>query len=724
TLVHHLPRSGYEYGSNLPRSAEAMRRWWHAARKGLAGRARLGSVLLLNGADHHAPQPALSEALAALREAARPDIVRLSSLAEFAGTVCSEAGAAEIPLITGELRASYGYTWTLQGTFSSRASQKRANAHAERILVRDAEPWAVLARLAGADSRAHLLHAAWKALLLCHPHDTLCGCSIDEVARAMSVRLDDAVAQAQGIRDDALLDIMGHDAVRAHSRRDQWRSAVLVRNRAARPRAGIAELEVAVVRQRVRVGPGSGENVEPAPSDTASFSLNGGAVPYQLLEVKRRHDRVDSPAHYPDDALVDVARVVAWVPEVAGYGTRCLSVEQTTNGTSPSAAAPLGAAVTCGERWMENEHLRVEIEGETVSLVSREHGFRLPSVLGFEDVGDAGDLYTFSAVAPAIGETRFLGARLAHAGPLRGELHASWEIHVPVSSSRQGRARETHATVLNAALTLDAGSRALRCRVWGENRPRDHRLRVMFGTGIRSPAVHADAAFGPVMRAPVVVSPQAARTERPPATDPLARYVTVSAPDRGVTIYSDGLAEYEAAADGRVAVTLVRAVGELSRNDIPERPGHAGWPVPTPEAQMPGPFEGTFAVVLHGARDVATIDRIERTADDMLLPLTGVTLRSALSVAAPTFGVELRGAGLAFNACKDSEDGEWMVLRCVNLAEHPASGAWTVPGAREARRSRLDETPGDPLPVEERSNGRVEVRFDAVPRAVVTILVR
>ena len=95
----------------------------------------------------------------------------------------------------------------------------------------------------------------------------------------------------------------------------------------------------------------------------------------------------------------------------------------------------------------------------------------------------------------------------------------------------------------------------------------------------------ADAAFGSVRRVPVVVSDDERRVEAPPPTAPLHRYVSLFGADRGVTVYSDGLAEYEAEPTGDVAVTLVRSVADLSRNDLPERPGHAGWPVPTPEAQ-------------------------------------------------------------------------------------------------------------------------------------------
>jgi alpha-mannosidase len=239
-------------------------------------------------------------------------------------------------------------------------------------------------------------------------------------------------------------------------------------------------------------------------------------------------------------------------------------------------------------------------------------------------------------------------------------------------------------------------------------------------TGVSSAAVWADAAFGPVHRVRLDVPDEDMRDERPLPTAPLHRYVSLFAPTAGATLFSDGLAEYEATDRGELFVTLLRAVGALSRNDLPERPGHAGWPAPTPRAQSIGPLAARLALLLHGGRDTDTIDLIERTADDALLPLEGRTLRSALKVPQALVGVELEGKGLAFSTLKESEDGEWIVARCVNLIDESVDGRWQfgIP-IREARLARLDETPLDSLTPQGNT-----VHFQSPPRAVVTILVR
>lgn len=734
-ITFHLPQSGYELGSSLPAENNEAPDRWASMREQLAPRCATGVTLLPNGADHHALQLRLDDAVAALTRAALPDRVVRSSLGEFAVALQDAATGEVLEEVGGELRDSYGYAWTLQGTFGVRAAQKRQAARAERLLLREAEPWAALARCHGGAARRHHIDAAWRSLLLCHPHDTLCGCSTDEVARAMDVRLEDALVQGAGIRDDALMDLAGHDPVAARAQgHTQWRPVVIIRNPAPRPRHGVAEVEIDTFIRHVPVGPGSGAAAvsgattgkpsgAPDTQLPASLGLGEPALTIQVLDRTLVHARTESPRHYPDNDLVERSRVVAWVDDVPAFGVRSVPLQPGgKRGPRP------GASVSARGRTLDNGLIRVETASDRI--IVRQANAPVPvaaALLGFEDIGDGGDLYTHS---PS-GETRqatLVRSRVGARGPLRAELETVWRLRVvsatagpAVAGPGAKRARRATAPVdITAIFTLDADAPFARLRVHGTNPLGDHRMRVVFASGAGNADIIADAAFGPVTRTPVETTAEARRIELPPPTAPLHRYVTAAGAESGLTIVSDGLAEYEASAEGTIAVTLLRAVGELSRNDLAERPGHAGWPVPTPAAQSPGPFEARFAMLPHGAYDESTATMIERAAEDALLPLTGTTLRSALRLSDTVLGAELLGEGLAFGALKDSEDGEWTVLRCVNLHAAEREGRWCLgfPIA-EARLARLDETPLSTLPVEGR-----EVGFTAPPRGTVTILVR
>jgi alpha-mannosidase len=701
-LLFHLPRDGYEFGSHLPSEPAAAAERWQRMRKELAGRSTTGVMLVHNGADHHARQANFGDAIKALERAGEGDGVHRSSLRAFAERLVERSGAQRLPVVRGELRDSYGYTWTLQGTFATRAHEKRMNARAERALLREAEPWAALAARQGR-SRRPLVDAAWRTLLTAHPHDTLCGCAIDDVAAAMELRIRSAQAQSDGIRDDSLLDIVGHDPVAARDAKDRWMPIVIVRNAAPRARGGVAVIDIEEFIADVPVGPGSGSDTPVATASGSRKPIVPALGALQVLSRRIENSRTESPRHYPDNDLVSIIRVAAWVPPVPGYGVTAHPI-----GAGEAKRSRPPEPVVAEANSLANGALRITVaEDGRVSLEEIASGRVISSLLELIDEADVGDTYT-PAPRPRDCRIEFRGVRRVHRGPLRGELELRYRV-------LDGRTVDVDLVV---RLTLDAGSSVLRVRVAGNNRRENHRLRLRFRADLSCDVVWADAAFGSVRREHLAIPHADAAMEHAPRTAPLHRYVSAFTERAGITVFSDGLGEYEASTEG-IAITLVRSVGELSRNDLPDRPGHAGWPAPTPAAQCLGPFEAELGVMLHGARLAATIDAIEHAADDFLLPLRGTTLRSALGVPSAASGIELSGTGLAFSAIKESEDGEWLVLRCTNLREDEVDGEWRLPfGPAAAWFARLDETQ-----IKEVQITGARVPFRAAPRAIVTILV-
>jgi alpha-mannosidase len=338
----------------------------------------------------------------------------------------------------------------------------------------------------------------------------------------------------------------------------------------------------------------------------------------------------------------------------------------------------------------------------------------LENLLVLEDRSDQGDSYTPS-IGRVITSAKLAEQELVHGGPLVGELAQEWSL------AREKRKPHPPSSV-RIAMRVVADSPMLELRIRGVNRARNHRLRIGIATGVAGASVLADAAFGPIERKPLGVPGDDQKMETPPPTAPLHRYVSLFSKSAGVTIHSDGLAEYEAEADGIVWVTLVRAIGQLSRSDIPERPGHAGWPEATPKAQSLGPFAARLAIQIHAGNSAATLQAIDRESDRFLNPMRGFTLRSSISRVTTAGGVELSGTALSASAIKETEDGRGIVLRCVNLSERDQTGTWTLPVAVDsAQLARLDETPLQPLDARE-EDGRTVIAFTAGPRAVVTIV--
>jgi alpha-mannosidase len=254
--------------------------------------------------------------------------------------------------------------------------------------------------------------------------------------------------------------------------------------------------------------------------------------------------------------------------------------------------------------------------------------------------------------------------------------------------------------------------------VEGTNIRRNHRLRIVFP--LRARVATADMPYGPVTRPRVEFAPADFPGEWPATTAPMHRYVCAG----GSTILGRGLNEYELLPDGKIAITLLRAVGDLSRGRLRARPGHAGWPTATPGAQELGAFRAELAVFARSAGEedgAPAWTAVERGADEFHAPLVGRMLRWGINVPAVIAGPELLGRGFAFKALKPRDDGPGVVLRCVNLTRQRREGRWRWPGpVGRAFRARLDETV---LREIRPAPNRTEVTFDAQPREIVSIVV-
>ena len=708
-LLHHLPPDGYEFGGTLPTAPDVATARWAQVASVLGPRAVTGIALLLNGADHHARQRHQREALAALAAAAAPIRVRSSSLGDAMSAIVASAGVMELPVVRGELRDSYGYCWSLQGTLASRAMQKRRNALVEHMLVRDVEPWLALLPADADGGQRALLRTAWRTLLLAHPHDTLCGTSIDEVAHAMDERMRSAEVQGRGLRDDALLAHLGHDRERARAIGSAaWRPTVLVRNPSPRARGGVAHLSLTATLADVAVGPGSAAR-QSAARRAPPWRVDG--VPLQLLDRVDGIELTESPRAYPDADRVVRVTALGWVDHIAGYGVASRAQHGGTRGALRRVSSGVRNAVRADGLTLDNGLVRVSVDEQgTVHLLDLLTGREVDRLVTLEQTAEAGDLYTPGPRRPLPNPT-VRRVRLVHRGPLRGEIAVDVDLSA-TKSGRRGRCR--------IALQLDADLPVVRIAIDGDNRAGDHRLRLRLASALAGATTLADAAFHPVTRQALDISDAEERTEHLVPTAPLHRWVTRFTPGAGVTVISDGLAEYESFDDGAIAVTLLRAVGVLSRADLPERPGHAGWPADTPAAQSIGPFAARLALAMHGPDSLVQRDAIQTLVDAVLHPIVGETLRSNLLEDVECGGLELHGAGLTFSAAAPAQREGWIVLRCVNQRDEHVRGRWTLNRpVREAVRSRLDETSLDSLEVDGHS-----VSFDAAPLDVVTVLLR
>jgi alpha-mannosidase len=701
-LLWHLPPQGYEIGAALPGAGARLPDLWTQVRATLVQRAAGKHIPLFIGADHHAPHPTLIRLRDLLADLEPASAFRISRLDEF----FQAAESTTAKPLAGELRWSYRYTWTLQGVHGTRAPLKRYHGRIELWLERLAEPLVALARQAGGRDRRAILETAWRTLVRTQFHDTIAGCTADAVAAAAEQRLTEVAAYAAELTRSGLMDLVGHDPDVQRERADGSEPRLVLWNPAPRARAGVTVADVSLFRRDVLVGPPSVGRLPrqgPGYRPFALYAEDGRAIPVQVLAQRVTQERTDAARHYPDQDEIDQVRIAFRAPPAPGLGI-------TTLAAGAPAPVPRSEDVRVRGRSLENRFVEVTLEPNgALTLVDRRRNERYADVLRLEDAGDAGDAYSYcpparDRITPSRGP---ITVRRLAGGPLVAALEARWEV-----------LRGIDARLM---VQLFADSPIVRVTLDIDNRNRYHRLRARLVTGLDGVAATAGAAFGAVERSAVRADPGAYPPETPVRTAPADRFVAVARGGRGLAVLAPAFFEYEWTAKGDLLLTLVRAIGDLSRADLPTRPGHAGWPTAIPAAQCLGASRIELGIVPVSASDVDRGDVLPQLWEDAFLPLHGLWLRDAGTLTPAAVNIALEGTGLVFSSLKPAQIGSPMLLRCYNATNRKAAGAWRFGnGVKTAHRVRADEREAVALVLEQRGN---IVRFVAEPHEIVSILV-
>ena len=324
---------------------------------------------------------------------------------------------------------------------------------------------------------------------------------------------------------------------------------------------------------------------------------DGHAVPFQVLGQE------DHVAHfmsrYEPPLAVHVRRFrLAFRASVPGFGFATMDL-----GFEPSESASLGAGagaragVTDGRAWLETDDWRIEVnEDGTLDLRDRRSGLVWPRAGVMLDEGDVGDEYNYAppAVDTAVTHPSAVSATVELAGPLVAAVRIDLTLRVPESASGDRRSRSAALVDLHLTLrvAMTAGSPRIDFELALTNTARDHRVRVLFPTGAeRVEFARADSAFAVVTRPARREVPPELQVEAPVSAAPLHSFVDAGDGARGITVLADGLNEYEVTAGPgpSVALTLLRSVGWLSREDLSTRRGTPGprWPRRVPSAPVP-----------------------------------------------------------------------------------------------------------------------------------------
>jgi mannosylglycerate hydrolase len=506
---------------------------------------------------------------------------RLPSTGAETGTLADYlrgAAADGLPRWQGELRSAARAN-LLPGVVSARIDLKAACARAERWLERYAEP---LQTLYSDEWPEPFLVQAWARMFQNSAHDSICGCSADEVSAQVLVRYAEAEQIGRELAQRAV--------ARIASEAPRWSCAIV--NPLPRPRTDLVELEVVVPEdwEAVALELPDGSTVQtqelrrqdPMLWET---TLAGADVP--MVIARRLHGRelfgryvnsyrieegraVLEVGDEPDPDWLDVEQLVREVSFATAEGQWNLRVVAKPKRTV-LAAIPVPALgwTTVRPRQVSGTVPETRLEPTVPPLKSPTR------IVRGKDVGDS---YNYAPPDDDVLVDEPIEERLEtlEDGPLRrvAVLHRRyvWD-DTPVDTQTRFEQR--------------AGEPFIRIRIDFDSPCEDQRVRVH--VPLREPADRsfAEGQFAVVERGLEV---EGGYGEVAIPTHPANAFVAAG----GVALLLDHVTEYELLGD-ELALTVLRSTGFISRNQNPWREDPAGPEVPTPAAQLRGPHSFSFA---------------------------------------------------------------------------------------------------------------------------------
>lgn len=673
----------YSNGNEVPVDEESARKFWETKLADAEKYASTNELLYMNGCDHQPIQRDLPEAIR-MAEQLHPDIEFIHSNFPDYLEALRASSEHELSTVKGELRSQRTDGWgTLVNTASARVYLKQMNQLGQTILEKVAEPLASYAYLLGHAYPHDQLTYAWKTLMQNHPHDSICGCSVDEVHREMVTRFDKSRHVAEALIEESTNQIATAVDTSIFERYGEQARPVVVFNTTGWERSGVVQMELDAARLYFRDGHTLEEMAAQMKavdlSDRILVDEDGNHIPCTVedLGLQFGYDLPDDRFRQPYSCRR--VRIRFETENVAAFGLKTyalVNVADDAESGTPSKTTTL----LRGERGMENQHMIVTIaDNGSFTLTDKRTGRTYKDLGVYENVGDIGNEYMFKQPENEV-------ARTTH--ELQAEIRvledtsysASFEVihhwEIPESADemldqeqreliyyphrKAQRSTKMIPLQIRTVISLSRNGKGVQMETTFNNQAKDHRVRALFPTDLVSAVHHVDSMFEIATRD----NKPAPEWQNPSNTQHQQNFVDVSEKDAGLVVANLGLNEYEVLQDGcnTIAVTLLRAVGELG-----------DWGLfPTPEAQCLGEHTFQIEIIPHDGNGAASGAYIEAYQFQVPWTLAQTEVHPGYLTPSNT-PFAWQGDGLAFSSLKVNEDSGDVMLRWFNMTTDSAT---------------------------------------------------
>lgn len=600
-----------------------------------------GNVLLPLGGDHLGATP--TEGLKLLKERL-PDAKEVT-FTEFMKQLEKDVGKGEgYERIRGHLLDNT-HANILQGVYSARLYLKQQNRRIEHRLTKQAEPLVAMSQLLlGEDKKPRLpireLEKSWTHLLYNQPHDSICGCSIDEVHVENESRFNTSGELATDVIRKQMAAINAEKAGP-----NQW----VVVNTSGKPYTGVVKV-----------------NEWQYLDDSTDYSMD---VEYDLKNVKKTRglQTIYEGLEMEDQYLLDIydnprnhvkmmkREALIWVENIPPFGVKVVDMEDAKKAEfTPVYVVPENI------RRMTNGLTALEVADDgTLSVTDLKTGKTYDGLHRIIDQPEQGDSYNSAPVPGGKRQTaKMTGFRVVEQGRLRSTFEITYELP------------ETGMPLVTR-VSLEAGNPVVLFETDYTNTVKDHKMQVSFPTGQPVDTVRAEGHFGIEDRQfdpgynernAIPANRKKGTQELKTNTGAIQRFVMAN----GQQVMTEGLTEYEVSGEN-LNITLLRAFGKLSDMHSGARDDEAGPPFDTPAGQM----LHREMTVRYGWQPAPETDGEAYAAADRFYGVTaGEQGRAAEDM--PTDDLSLVRLGnphVAVSTVKLADNGKGLLVRMINTTD-------------------------------------------------------
>ena len=572
-------------------------------------RSLIGTLTLYNGEDQRPIRKNLPEIIEKLNKL-NPDsnfyISTIDNVMEKA-----ENNGFQYDTVKGEMTSGQ-FSRVHKSIYSTRADLKIKNNKNENLIVNILEPLSSIAYKSGFEYENKVFEKAWKLMAENAAHDSIGMCNSDETNNSIEYRNDTVKSLMDNLNDLKMREIGS-----AIPEKDIFQFQVY--NFLPYRRSGVLKTEIFTPFTDVEI-----------------YDTDGNIYKTKVLKTGKLEERIknkmksevgfntnDNPRWIKENAEIYKTELLIYLKDMLPLGYRTLFMRK------KELVDKVYECIT-EVNEIENEILNVRVqENGSIIIKDKKNNLKKESFLIFEDSGDAGDTYDYSEPYNdriLTSENSEIKIFETEKNSLLNKIKYSVKMNIPHNLTSREQEQDNIQIEFFVTLSLEKDSSLLKVDIEVENKAVEHRVRVLFKTGIESVESIADQQFGTIRR-PVYLSEvenwrKNGWNEKPRTIEPMQSFVSLANEHENVSIITDCVREYQIIGKklDTIALTLFRSTPEMGKAELKDRPGRASgmanWE--TPDAQLLKNLKFNFAIFI--GKEGYSASKISNMSKEYLTP--------------------------------------------------------------------------------------------------------